>query len=56
MPPVIFLPESISAAAFSDRRTMATTWSENKYRLIATDARAIAINASNMLFAGTYGI
>ena len=32
------------------------TWSEKNNGLIATEVRAIAINASNALFAGTYGI
>ena len=32
------------------------TWSEKNNGLIATEVRAIAINASNTLFAGTYGI
>ena len=32
------------------------TWNEKNNGLIATEVRAIAINASNTLFAGTYGI
>src|SRR5205814_5614311 len=51
-----YSPERILAVVFSGRRTMATRGLKKNNGLIASEVRAIAIDASNTLFAGTYGI
>jgi hypothetical protein len=43
-----------SAAVFSAQRMISNTWCRENNGLIATDVRAIAINPSNTVFAGTY--